>query len=193
MSDLATLPLDALVIDPAPRPAMPPIPGATEGERRKGRHLAVIHRHYLSEMSQVAAVLDRIRAGDAPPQRLEQIILHSDMRRNLEAAGTICGQQCQVLTMHHNIEEFHMFAGLEAPGNAALTAVVAQLRAEHKVVHELLNRLGEAARALSAEPTEAGFEAAYEIFQRLRAAVVSHFGYEETELAEAIGHYLDDI
>lgn len=172
---------------------MAPIPDATEADRQAGQHLAAIHRHYLAEMTQVAAVLDRIKAGDAPPAELRHIVLHSDMAKNLAAAGTICGRQCQVLEMHHNIEEFHMFPGLEAPGMAALTAVVARLREEHLVVHELLNRLTQAAERLTQAPSDAAFAEACQLFDRLRAAVTSHFGYEEDELAEAIGHYLGGV
>ncbi len=193
MTELAHLPLDALALPDRARPKMPPIPRATEQHRRNGRQLAAIHRHYLMEMSRVAAVLDRIAAGDAPPEDLAAIILSTDMRRNLEAAGTICGHQCQVLTIHHNIEEFSMFPELEQQGNDALTALVAQLRKEHKVVHELLIRLEAAARTLIDAPTDANFETAHATFRQLRTVVISHFGYEEQEIAEAIGYYLNGI
>ena len=193
MSDLADLPLDALTLPDGDRPKMPPIAGASDIHRQKGRQLAAIHRHYLMEMARVAAVLDRISAGDAPPEELSSIILSTDMRRNLQAAGTICGHQCQMLGMHHNIEEYSMFPELEQQGNDALKALVAQLRQEHKVVHELLIRLEEAARALIDAPTDENFATARAVFHQLRAVVVSHFGYEETEIAEAIGYYLNGI
>lgn len=193
MPDLTQTPLADLFPDEASRPKMPPIVGATDGERRAGRHLAAIHRHYLMEMARIAAVLERIKAGDSPPAELAEIILDTDMRRNFEAAGSICGHQCQVLTMHHDIEEQSMFPRLANQGNSALAKIVAKLRDEHLIVHELLNRLGAAAQVLAAEPTEAHFDHAYEVFIALRRAVISHFGYEETELAEAIGHYLGGI
>ena len=193
MTDLSILHLSDLTLPEAERPKMPPIAGASDLHRQKGGQLALIHRHYLGEMARVAAVLDRIAAGDSPPEELSAIILSTDMRRNLQAAGTICGHQCQVLSMHHNIEEFSMFPELEGQGNTALAAVVAQLRREHAVVHELLVRLERAAQALIEDPVEARFDKARAIFERLRATVISHFGYEETEIAKAIGFYLDGI
>lgn len=193
MTALSDLPLRDLVIDPKPRPKMTPIAGATDAQRRKGRHLAMIHAHYLRDIAQTQAVLNRIDAGDSPPEELQHILLHSDMRRNFEAAGTICGHQCAVLKMHHDIEETSMFPGLLAPDNAALGTVVARLREEHEVIHELLARLARAADALAAQPHDAAFRTACEIFAVLRAAVSSHFGYEEDELTEAIGVYLDGI
>lgn len=193
MPDLTQTPLADLFPDEAARPKMPPIQGATEGERRAGRQLAAIHRHYLMEMSRMAAVLERIKAGDTPPETLAHIVLASDMRKNFEVAGTICGHQCQVLQMHHDIEESAMFPQLAAQGNAALGRIVSQLRAEHLVIHEMLKRLGAAAEQLTTDPSAPNFNAAFDIFTALRSAVISHFGYEEVELEEAIGHYLDGI
>ncbi len=193
MSDLSSVALDALDLNEPARPKMPPLAGAADADRRKGKHLAMIHRHYLSEMAQIASILERIKAGDEPPEALAAIILNSDMRENFEVAGTLCGQQCKVLTMHHNIEEHQMFPALAAQGNNALTKVVDKLRAEHLVIHELLKRLGRAGQALELNPDAANFEAAFDIFFKLRASVMSHFGYEETELEEAIGLYLDGL
>lgn len=193
MSNLSHIPLAALELNEAERPKMPPIAGASQADRRKGAHLSMIHKHYLSEMTQIAQVLERIKAGDAPPETLAQIVLHSDMRKNFEAAGTLCGHQCRVLSMHHDIEEHSMFPALAGQGNDALGKVVAQLRAEHKVVHELLTRLGAAAETLAHTPDAPNFKAAFEVFFALRKAVLSHFKYEESELEEAIGHYLGGI
>jgi hypothetical protein len=184
---------DTAFPDAAARPTMPPIPGATEADRRQGMQLAAIHRHYLMEMRRVDAVFRRIEAGDAPPAELAQIVLSSDMHRNLTAMGTICGQQCQVLKMHHDIEEGHMFPELAAQDNAALRAVIDRLKAEHEIVHDLLLSLDRAAAALRTDPSDATFTTARTAFDALSAAIRSHFTYEETELAEAIGVYLDGI
>ena len=193
MTDLSTIPLEALQLDEAARPAAPPVPQATDTHRRQGRQLAAIHRHYLMEMAQVAAVLARIEAGDAPPEHLHQIVLSLDMGENLSAFGNICGHECAVLKFHHDIEQASMFPRLEAAGGGAFRAVVAKLRAEHEVVHELLMRLERAADALVAEPSEARFAEAAAVFRKLEEVIRSHFGYEETELAEAIGYYLGGV
>lgn len=193
MTALSSLPLEQLDLNESARPSMTPIAGASEEDRRKGRHLAAIHRHYLSELAQIAAILERIKAGDAPPQALASIVLHSDMRKNFEVAGTLCGHQCRVLTMHHDIEQHSMFPALAAQGHSVLTQVVEKLGAEHQVIHELLIRLGASAQALSETPGDVHFETAFEVFFALRKAVLSHFKYEETELEEAIGFYLGGI
>lgn len=59
--------------------------------------------------------------------------------------------------------------------------------------HELIIRLGRAAEALAEDPRDANFVQAAATFRKLEEVVRSHFGYEETELAEAIGYYLGAI
>lgn len=191
--DLAPLPLDDLRVDTGTRPKAPPIAGATEGDRVAGRHLAAIHRHYLMDLARITRLMERIEAGDAPPEALADIVLHSDMSRNLSAFGTICGQACHVLMMHHNIEEGHMFPGIEGPATEAIRAVVDRLKDEHQVIHELLDRLALAANALAEDASEGRFAEVQAVYLALLAAVQSHFRYEETELEEAIGVYLEGI
>ena len=193
MTDLSTQSLDDLGLDETSRPKAPPVPEAMEAHRRQGRQLAAIHRHYLREMAQIGAVLTRIEAGDAPPEHLKRIVLSLDMAENFRAFGSLCGRECQVLKFHHDIEGADMFPRIEAAGGGMFRAVVAKLKAEHEVVHELIIRLGAAAEELAEDPSEANFAHAAKTFRKLEVVVRSHFGYEETELAEAIGYYLGSI
>ncbi len=194
MTDLSTKLLDELSVDEAARPKAPPVPEATDLHRRQGRQLAATrHSHYLREMAQIGAVLVRIEARDAPPEHLKQLVLSLDMAENFRAFGSLCGRECQVLKFHHDIESADMFPRIEAAGGGRFREVVAKLKAEHEVVHELIIRLSRAADALAEDPSEANFVQAGNTFRKLEEVVRSHFGYEETELAEAIGYYLGSI
>ena len=192
VGDLTQAPLDALSVETGTRPKAPSLANVTEHQRRKGRHLAAIHAHYLQDMARLSAVIDRIEAGDTPPAHLAQIVLASDMHQNFAAFGNLCGQGCQMLVMHHNIEEHHMFPEIEgkAPPFAAL---IARLREEHGVVHELLTRLAACAGRLTSSPDAAGFAEARATFQALHRAIESHFSYEERELEAAIGVYVERV
>lgn len=191
--DLSTAPLDALTVEYGERPKAPPIPGVTDAQRSAGGHLALIHRTHIQDLAQIARLMGRIEAGDSPPAELADIVLATDMAHNLRVFGSLCGRECQVLTFHHNAEEGHMFPELEDKATDAIRAVVARLREEHKVVHELLTRLAAAATAMGYEPTDARFAEVRAIYQRLHDVIRSHFHYEETELEEAIGVYLNGI
>lgn len=193
MTDFSTRSLDELSVDEAGRPKAPPVPEATDIHRRQGRQLAAIHRHYLREMAQIGAVLARIEARDAPPEHLKQLVLSLDMAENFRAFGSLCGRECQVLKFHHDIESADMFPRIEAAGGGMFREIVAKLKAEHEVVHELIIRLSTAADTLAQDPSEENFAQVANIFRKLEEVVRSHFGYEETELAEAIGYYLGSI
>ncbi|APX23630.1 hemerythrin HHE cation binding domain-containing protein [Salipiger profundus] len=145
------------------------------------------------EIAQIGAVLERIEAGETPPEHLQRIVLSLDMAENFRAFGSLCGRECQVLKFHHDIESADMFPRIEAAGGGVFREVVAKLMAEHEVVHELIVRLGRAANTLAEDPREENFVQAAVIFRKLEEVVRSHFGYEETELAEAIGYYLGAI
>ena len=193
MTDLSTQSLDELSLDEAARPKAPTVPEAADIDRRQGMQLAAIHSHYLREMAQIGAVLVRIEARDAPPEHLKRLVLSLDMAENFRAFGSLCGRECHVLKFHHDIESTDMFPRIEAAGGGMFRAVVAKLRAEHEVVHELIIRLSRAADALAEDPSEENFVQAGTTFRKLEEVVRSHFGYEETELAEAIGYYLGSI
>ena len=193
MTDLLTQSLDELNLDEAARPKAPPVPEATDQHRRQGQQLAAIHSHYLREMGQIGAVLARIEAGDTPPEHLKQIILSLDMAENFRAFGSLCGRECQILKFHHDIESSDMFPRIEAAGGGRFRQIVAKLKAEHEVVHELIVRLDHAADALATDSSETNFATAAATFRKLEEVVRSHFGYEETELVEAIGYYLGSI
>ncbi|NVO23325.1 hemerythrin domain-containing protein [Donghicola mangrovi] len=193
MTDLSAQSLDDLDLDEASRPKAPKVPAATDMHRRQGRQLTAIHRHYLMEMAQIGAVLARIEAGDAPPENLKRIVLSLDMSENFRAFGSLCGRECQVLKFHHDIEGADMFPRIQAAGGGMFREVVAKLLAEHEVVHELIIRLDRAADTLIENPSEANFGQAAATYRKLEEVVRSHFGYEETELVEAIGYYLGSI
>ncbi len=193
MTDLSNHSLEELNLNEGSRPKAPPVPEATELHRQQGQQLAAIHRHYLMEVAQIGAVLARIEARDAPPEQLKRIVLSLDMAENLKAFGSLCGRECQVLKLHHDIEGSEMFPRIEAAGGGRFRDLVAKLRAEHEVVHELIMRLERAADVLIEDPSDDNFANTAAIFRKLEEVVRSHFGYEETELVEAIGYYLGSI
>ncbi|WP_417694228.1 hemerythrin domain-containing protein [Roseibium sp.] len=181
--------LAKLTLDEATRPRLLPIEGARPEHRAHGRHLAMIHRMYLDDLDTVGQLLESVERGEASALDLAQTVEGLDLTQNYRQFGTLCGRECYVLTMHHNIEEAQVFPILEAAGNDGLRAVVQRLQEEHKVVHALLEKLGQAAANLVEQPGSDTFSDAKEVFRVLLKVVRSHFSYEETELEEALGVY----
>lgn len=177
------------IFDIAARPKAPAIAGATAEHRRRGKHLAAIHRMHLQNMNEIRVVIDEVEAGVASHASAAEAVADMDMMRSYRTFGGMCGQQCQILNSHHTIEDTSLFPILRARGDEGLRKVVDRLAAEHLVIHELLEEVWGEASALTRAPDEGTFRKLKEAFDRLDAAVRSHFGYEETELEEALGVY----
>ena len=174
--------------DDSTRPKAPKIPGVSVSQRRQGRRLALFHEMHLRELSKVRRAMAGVFAGQGSAQELLVTISSMQMFGNMRQFGNLCGAACDMLTGHHMIEDQYVFPALHGK-TVGLNKVVERLRAEHLVIHELLARLEAAAKALMQAP---GAEAARELrgeFARLEAFVVSHFGYEQAELEEALGWY----
>lgn len=177
------------LIDEANRPKAPAIDGATPMHRRQGLRLAAIHRLHLGQFAEVQGLVERIAAGEAQAAALGAAVDGMAMTRNYRLFGAVCGEECQMLTFHHTAEDTQIFPQLEASGVSGLIRVVEQLRAEHEVVHALIDELRAGAEAILRDPGPAAFAQLRDTLGRMEAVLRSHFHYEETELAEALGYY----
>jgi Hemerythrin HHE cation binding domain len=178
--------------DDSTRPLAPKISGVTESQRRQGRRLALFHDMHLRELAKVRRAMAGVFAGEGTAEELLVTISSMQMFGNMRQFGNLCGAACEMLTGHHMIEDEYVFPALHGK-TAGLNRVVERLMAEHLVIHDLLARLEAAARAMIHDP---GVKSAKELraeFARLEAFVISHFGYEQTELEEALGVYGVDI
>ena len=172
------------------RPSMPALDNVTEVERRTGLHLAAIHRMHLRDMQRLAHVLEQVEHGAVSPAVFARAVSDVELTHNMRIFGTMCGRECQVLTFHHDAEEHMIFPQLEQQNIQGLSRVVDRLKQEHWIVHELITRLETAAQALVQNPNEHNFARTKATFAQLHTVVISHFGYEETELREALGRFV---
>ncbi len=178
--------------DDRTRPAAPKIEGTTDQHRRKGRRLALFHEMHLRELSRVNRAMEQVFAGNGSAETLITTISSMQMVSNMRQFGNLCGGACNMLTGHHSIEDQWIFPALLGHTNG-LTKVVERLQAEHLVIHDLLEQLEASAVALITDP---GTKQAAQLradYKRLETFVKSHFGYEQTELEEALGYYGVDI
>jgi len=182
--------LEELTVDNGERPFMEALEGVTDEHKRAGSHLAAIHRMHLRDLYYIGKLLDQVKLGIVKPSNLLRRVASASLTENMRTFGTLCGRECQVLNFHHNAEEHSIFPQLELQQIESLNLVVARLKEEHLVVHELLDRLQGASRRLVSEQSETNFSYAEAVFKQLTAVVKSHFGYEETELRDALGKFV---
>jgi Hemerythrin HHE cation binding domain len=176
------------LLDDATRPKAPKIEGITPAQRRSGKRLALIHNYHLQQMNEVRWVMEQVEAGEQSAAKLLEAISSMQMAANYRLFGNLCGRECQMLTLHHTIEDEHMFPLLRE-SSAALKNVVDRLSEEHLVIHRLLQALESAAMNAVQEPGRETFSELRAAFLALDRFVRSHFGYEQEELEEALGYY----
>jgi hemerythrin-like domain-containing protein len=169
------------LLDNTKRPKAPKIENLTPAQRRQGRRLSLYHNLHRQQLREVWDAMERI--DNALITKISEL----DMRHNFKTFGNMCGEECQMLTFHHQAEDSMMFPVLHAEGDKGLRKVVERLQAEHLVVHELIEELEAGAMAATQNPTEESYAKLRDTFNALDTCVRSHFGYEETELEEALG------
>lgn len=170
------------------RPRAPRIQGLGREQKAHGHRLALIHNMHLRDLAAVREVMENVAAGESSSRALGAAVSSIRMTRNYRQFGTLCGRECMVLTSHHTIEDESIFPAL-AGREEGLQSVIDRLIVEHGVIHELLEQLEAAARQLVDRPGDEAFARVQECFSRIEIAVRSHFGYEQEELADALGYW----
>lgn len=179
--------LDITFLDDSTRPVAPRL-DATPQQKIYGRHLKAIHDHLRQNTKMLRTMIDEIMAGRKTAREVEEEAEALTMVHNFRRFGNLCGQHCQVVHTHHSIEDAGFFPVLSQKGEA-WKKVTDRLQAEHEVVHELLVRLIEALNTLVREPNAENFADAVEVNDALERVLLSHLGYEEDSIGDALGYF----
>lgn len=179
---------DIQFLDDATRPEIPVLADITEAQRLPGQHLKMIHDHLRENMVVLGRLIERAAEGEASAEEVRAETADLVMVSNYRRFGTLCGQYCQFVHGHHSIEDQALFPTL-AQQSPAFKAIADRLQAEHVVVHTLLERLIDALIALADAPGKARFEDAVTVFRALERVLLSHLGYEEEAIGDALGYY----
>lgn len=180
--------LDIGFLDDATRPAPIRLEGLTEAQRAPGLHLKEVHDHLRGNMKTLAVLIERAAAGEVSATAATDEAVGLAMVANYRRFGNLCGQHCNIVNVHHSIEDEAVFPAIAAQG-AGFKAIADRLRAEHVVVHELLLRLIDALGELALEPGPSRFTDTLEIYRALERVLLSHLGYEEEAIGDALGYF----
>ncbi|WEJ57671.1 hemerythrin domain-containing protein [Devosia sp. FJ2-5-3] len=180
--------LNIAFLDDETRPPILKIEGLTEAQREPGRHLKQIHDHLRHNMKTLGALIERANAGSATQADIAAETGNLEIVANYRRFGNLCGQYCQVVNTHHSIEDYHLFPALAEKGEG-FRKIAERLQAEHVVVHELLVRLIDALSALASAPGPDNFARARTVYEALERVLLSHLGYEEDAIGDALGYF----
>lgn len=179
--------LDISFLDDSTRPRAPKL-DVTPEQKIYGRHLKAIHDHLRQNTGMLRKMIDEIMAGEKTAQQVEQETESLTMVTNYRRWGNLCGQHCQVVHTHHSIEDAGFFPVLSQKGEA-WKKVTDRLQAEHEVVHALLVKLIGALNTLVRDPNAENFAHAVEVNEALERVLLSHLGYEEESIGDALGYF----
>jgi hemerythrin-like domain-containing protein len=152
--------------------------------------LVNVHAHLRSELDQIRGVIAEVAEGRSTAEIARSLINDMSMRQNYWSLGAFCATYCRVVTMHHSIEDAHLFTSLKLR-DADLGPVIDRLTEEHEVVAEVLSRIDLALIAMVADPDS--LSAVQAEVDRLGEVLFSHLAYEEEELLGPITRLGIDI
>lgn len=174
--------------EPSTRPVAPVLEGLTPAQKRAGRHLKMIHDYQRNNMGVLQELLASARAGGLPESGAEAALHDVGWLENLRRFGTLCGEHCKIVNIHHTLEDRAVFPQLSERATA-FRSVIRRLEEEHVAVHALLVRLIGELNDLNAQPSAENFERAEASTLELEAFLLSHFGYEEESIGDALGYF----
>ncbi|MDB5539392.1 MAG: hypothetical protein JWQ89_1119 [Devosia sp.] len=179
---------DIEFLDDATRPVPVELDGLNEAQRAPGLHLRMVHDHLRENMQALGRLIERAAAGETTAAAVTGEAAGLAMVANYRRFGNLCGQHCQIVNVHHSIEDQAIFPAIAAQGEA-FKKIADRLRAEHVVVHELLVRLIDALGDLAEAPGPERFAETLELYRALERVLLSHLGYEEAAIGDALGYF----
>ena len=105
------------------------------------------------------------------------------MRQNYWTFGAFCAAYCRVVTVHHAIEDAHLFRDLRR-ADPSLDPVLTRLSGEHEAIATLITEVDAALVAMIEDDTR--LEDATAAVDRLADALLPHLQVEEDHLLAPI-------
>jgi alkanesulfonate monooxygenase SsuD/methylene tetrahydromethanopterin reductase-like flavin-dependent oxidoreductase (luciferase family)/hemerythrin-like domain-containing protein len=176
--------------DEGARPSRPPSPPPAGGYSRAGRaagaELVQVHDMLRQELTTVRDLIIEVQKGTIDAARARSELNQMTMRQNDWTMGTYCQSYCRVVTAHHGLEDAAVFPHLRAR-DGALGPVLDRLRAEHVIIHGVLDSIDRALVKFIGHPDD--FAELQDAVDLLTDTLLSHLAYEERELIEPLARY----
>jgi len=179
------VPISGLLNEEArPHAPGPPDGPVTPAGRASRQTLLQVHDHLRQELAQIQQAADSVASGRLDPASARSLINRLTLRQNFWTLGAFCAQYCRIVSIHHTIEDRHMFPGLRKE-DEALSAVLNRLSEEHEIIAEVVEQFDRTLVAMMTDPS--GVEEVRRIANELGDALLSHLAYEENELLGPLG------
>jgi hypothetical protein len=145
--------------------------------------LVAVHEHLRQELDQLREIMRQVATGRAGADRARSHLHQMTMRQNYWTFGAFCAAYCRVVTVHHAIEDAHLFRDLRR-GDPSLGPVLDHLSNEHEAIAGLITEVDAALVAMIEDETR--LEDANRAVDRLADALLPHLQVEEDQLLDPI-------
>ena len=81
--------------------------------RDNHRNLVAIHDHLRSELEQIRLAVSQVADGELDPGGARTLIARMTLRQNHWTLGSFCASYCRIVTIHHTVEDAHLFPNLD--------------------------------------------------------------------------------
>jgi alkanesulfonate monooxygenase SsuD/methylene tetrahydromethanopterin reductase-like flavin-dependent oxidoreductase (luciferase family) len=186
---------------PGPAPAVRRAPAQAEARPQAGQEagqeapvgavgragqqaLLAIHEHLRQELARLREVVAAVGEGRASAAEARSYLNQMTMRQNYWTLGAFCAAYCRVVSVHHAIEDEHMFPDLKA-ADQSLGPILDQLRREHEGIAEVLAEIDSALVAMVEDESRLGETQG--AVDHLTEVLLAHLAREEAQLLEPIG------
>jgi len=144
-------------------------------------HLVAIHDHLRGELDRLHDLVEQVRRGVLTVGEARAGVNEMSLRQNNWTLGAYCQSYCGFVNGHHSLEDASVFPHLRRAEPAA-APVLDRLRAEHEVIHGLLDDVDRSLVGLVREGDATALDAVERAIDALGDRLLSHLAYEEREL-----------
>ncbi|HEV3399506.1 MAG TPA: hemerythrin domain-containing protein, partial [Actinomycetes bacterium] len=162
-----------------PEPGAGSLEAAPIADSAGAQTLLAVHQHLREELDQLRDVLRQVAGGRVTPAGARSHLHQMTMRQNYWAFGVFCASYCRVVTVHHAIEDAHLFRDLRR-ADPSLEPVLERLSAEHEAIAALITGVDTALVTMIGDP--GGLGEAEAAVERLAGALLPHLKDEEDQL-----------
>lgn len=153
----------------------------TSSGKALGRQLIDVHDHLRQELAKVRSLVKQVADGTLEVGAARSEINTMTMRQNNWTMGAYCESYCRLVTIHHTHEDRSLYPQLRR-GDERLGPVLDRLTEEHRVIHDVLERVDAALVAVVGDQKRiVDLQDAVDV---LTDTLLSHLSYEERELVE---------
>jgi alkanesulfonate monooxygenase SsuD/methylene tetrahydromethanopterin reductase-like flavin-dependent oxidoreductase (luciferase family) len=156
----------------------------TAAGRASRQTLVQVHDHLRHELGEIQRAAQAVAGGQLHPAAARSLLNRMAISQTFWTLGSFCAQYCRVVTVHHTIEDRHMFPALRAE-DESLSAVLTRLHEEHEIIAEVVERFDRSLVTMLTAPD--GIADVQRLAGELGDALLSHLAYEEGELLGPLG------